>query len=333
MMSPMASRARWEIPADVVSRWMGLHGDDVVRRWLADAQVLAASCEEAWRLHIEGFLPGGSLSCVLACRGADSPVVLKLLAPWAESIGTEALALAAWDGHGAVALLERTPDGRALLLSRVSPGCAFSPSGSDELDCERVAGTLRVLASVPVPDALPALSDAVRARFARARGMAAQPQSWITAQDLEDAEQRAVALARSARDRGLVHGDAQDKNLLLSDPGGTLVAIDPEPSAGDRHFDPALWALTHRPGAGVRERCAALAGLLELDGTRLWEWCLVLAVAEVALEVEDRARAHHAFLAQASRELGGWVNGLARSGGDGLADRRHVVDDDRGAGV
>jgi len=283
---------------------MCLHGDDVVRQWLAEANVLAASCEEEWVLRIDGFLPGGSLSCVLACRRDDgSPAVLKLLAPWAaESTGAEALALTAWNGRGAAALLERTPDGRALLLSRVSPGTAFVPSGSDELDCERVAGTLRVLASAPTPDELPPLSEALRARFARARGMAGQRQEWITAQDLDDAEQRAVALAISAGDRGLVHGDAQDKNLLLSDLGGTLVAIDPEPSVGDRHFDAALWALTHRPGVGVRERCALLAGLLALDATRLWEWCLVLAVAEVALEVADRARAHHEFLAQASHD-------------------------------
>ena len=302
----MVSRDRWEIPADVVSRWLGFHGDNVVRRWLVDVRVLATSCEEAWRLHIEGFLPGGSLSCVLACRRVDgAPLVLKLLAPWAaEAIGPEALALAAWNGRGAAALLERTPDSRALLLNRVSPGTAFSPSGSDELDCERVARTFRALASVAAPHELPQLSEALSARFARARGMADQRQGWITAHDLDDAEQRAVALAQATRDRDLVHGDAQDKNLLVSEPGGTLVAIDPEPSVGDRHVDAALWALTHRPGVGVRERCAALASLLELDATRLWEWCLVLAVAEVALEGEDRARAHHEFLSDVSRDLG-----------------------------
>jgi streptomycin 6-kinase len=279
-----------------------LHGEDVVREWLAEARMLAASCEEMWRLHIEAFLPGGSLSCVLACRRADgSPAVLKLLAPWAdEAIGTEALALAAWNGHGAVALLEHTADGRALLLSRVSPGSAFSPSGSDDVDCERVADVFRGLASAPVPLELPALAEVVKARFERAKGMAVLRPGWGTTHDFDDAEERAVALARSAACRGLVHGDAQNKNLLHGDADGLLVAIDPEPSAGDRHFDPALWALTHRPGVGVRERCALLAGLLELDAARLWDWCRVLAVPEVALEAEDRAGAHREFLAQAS---------------------------------
>jgi streptomycin 6-kinase len=94
----------------------------------------------------------------------------------------------------------------------------------------------------------------------------------------------------------------QNKNLLVRDPGGMLLAIDPEPSVGDRHFDPALWALSHRPGECVRERCALLAGLLELDTARLWEWCLVLAVPEVALERESRAQAHYEFLAEASSD-------------------------------
>jgi streptomycin 6-kinase len=301
----MSRPARWQVPANVVNRWVRLHGDDVVRQWLADARALADRCGEAWRLRIEGFLPGGSLSCVLACRRADgTPAVLKLLAPWAhEAIGAEALALAAWDGRGAVALLEHTRDGRALLLSRVTPGCGFSPSGSDEADCQRVADTFRELASAQVPVGLPVLSAAVRARFARAKGEVGQRSSWITAQDLKDAEERAVALAQDPGPRGLVHGDAQNKNLLVGAPGGMLVAIDPEPSAGDPHFDPALWALTHRPGKGVRERCALLAGLLDLDRTRLWEWCLVLAVPEVALERESRARAHYEFLAEASSDL------------------------------
>ena len=99
-----------------------------------------------------------------------------------------------------------------------------------------------------------------------------------------------------------VVGATYGARALVGAPGGMLVAIDPEPSAGDPHFDPALWALTHRPGKGVRERCALLAGLLELDRTRLWEWCLVLAVPEVALERESRARAHHEFLVEASSD-------------------------------
>jgi len=220
----------------------------------------------------------------------------------ARAIGTEALALAAWDGRGAVALLEHTRDGRALLLSRVIPGSGFSSSGSDEVDCQRVADTFRELASALVPVGLPALSVAVSARFARAKGEASRRSRWITAQDLKDAEERAVALAQDPGPLGLVHGDAQNKNLLVGDPGDMLLAIDPEPSAGDPHFDPALWALTHRPGKGVRERCALLAGLLELDTTRLWEWCLVLAVPEVALEREGPAQAHHEFLAEASSD-------------------------------
>jgi len=301
MLLAMSRSGRWEIPSDVVGAWDELYGEDVVREWLAEAEELAERCENLWQLRIKGFLPGGSLSCVLACRQANgTAAVLKLLAPWAqEAIGPEVLALSAWNGRGAVALLDHTPDGRALLLRRIRPGDVFEPSGHDEADCERVVQTLRVLASIPPPEGLPALSAAVRTRFARARGIARRRRGWITSQEINDAERRAVELAQTATRHGLVHGDAQNKNLLLDDAAGMLVAIDPEPSAGDRHFDPALWALTHRPGKGVQERCDALAGLLDLNADRLWCWCVVLAAPEVALDVAERAVAHREFLTRA----------------------------------
>jgi streptomycin 6-kinase len=302
----MAGRARFEIPADVVDVWVRSYGEPMVREWVVDARARAEWCAEAWRLRIEGFLPGGSLSCVLACRRADgSRAVLKLLAPWADAaIASEALALWAWKGCGVVALLERTADGRALLLARVGSGRSFMPSGDDADDCERVARTLRALSLAPAVAGLPALSAAVHARFERAR-VAARPRgAWVGAAALDAAERRAVELAQSAARRTAVHGDAQNKNLLVDGASGALVAIDPEPGVGDPHFDPALWALTHRPGVGVRERCAVLAGLLDLDEARLWSWCHALAVAEVALDLPERALAHRGLLARGSGAIG-----------------------------
>jgi streptomycin 6-kinase len=302
----MGRRAGWEIPADVVNAWVRSHGEPAVQEWVVDARSRAAGCAEAWRLTIEGFLPGGSLSCVLACRRADgSRAVLKLLAPWAvEAIASEALALSAWKGCGVVGLLERTADGRALLMARVGSGRSFMPSGDDGDDCERVARTLRALALAPAVAGLPALSGAVHARFERARAAARDRRAWVGADALDAAGRRAVELAQSAAHQGAVHGDAQNKNLLVDGVGGALVAIDPEPSVGDPHFDPALWALTHRPGVGVRERCAVLAGLLDLDDARLWSWCQALAVAEVALDLPERALAHRGLLARGSGAIG-----------------------------
>jgi streptomycin 6-kinase len=302
----MARRAGFEIPVDVVNGWVRAHGEPAVREWVVDARSRAAWCAEAWRLRTEEFLPGGSLSCVLACRRADgSSVVLKLLAPWAaEAIAFEALALSAWQGCGVVGLLERTADGRALLLARVDSGRSFVPSGEDGGDCERVARTLRALAVAPAVAGLPALSVAVHARFERARVATRSRGAWVDADALDAAERWAVELARSAARRTAVHGDAQNKNLLVDGASGALVAIDPEPSVGDPHFDAALWALTHRPGVGVRERCAVLAGLLDLDEARLWSWCRALAVAEVALDLPERALAHRGLLARGSGAIG-----------------------------
>jgi hypothetical protein len=87
--------------------------------------------------------------------------------------------------------LERTPDGRALLLSRVTPGNASRHPEATIWTASGLVPTFRALASVPVPDGVPALSEVLKARFARARAMAGQRQHCITAQDLGDAEERA----------------------------------------------------------------------------------------------------------------------------------------------
>jgi streptomycin 6-kinase len=291
---------RGELPAEVVDRWAEAYGRRVAGAWVEDVERRAAWCAATWLLHMEGFVPGGSLSCVLAARRDDGlRVVLKLLAPWAvDVIGSEALALSAWRGCGVVELLERSPDDRAMLLRRVRPGVPFAPSGDDGRDCERVARVLGAVASAPVVDGLPSLSVSIRARFTRAR-VAARGRRRIDTRELDLAEQRAFELARSASAVAAVHGDAQDKNLLVDGDVGALVAIDPEPAIGDPHFDTALWALTHRPGEGVGERCSVLAGLLGLDEDRLWAWCRVLVVAEVALDFPARAAAHRRFAAQA----------------------------------
>jgi streptomycin 6-kinase len=301
----MGSSADWKFPADVVGGWVDSHGRKAVREWMIEAEKRAAWCAEAWRVSIDGFLPGGSLSCVLAGRREDgTEVVLKLLAPWAvEAIASEALALSAWRGCGVVDLLERSADGRALLLSRVSPGHSFAPSGDDERDCERVARVLRALVLAPVVAGVPALSVVVHARFRRARMASRRQRGSVSPRELDLAERRAIALADSARAEAPVHGDALNKNLLLDGDAGMLVAIDPEPAVGDRHFDPAFWALTHRPGEGVRERCAVLAELLGLDEERLWSWCLALVVAEVALDFPERAFAHRELAARFAERL------------------------------
>jgi streptomycin 6-kinase len=295
----MNKLASWELPANVLARWEKAHGRQSVRDWQAAAPRLADEWARTWGVVVETILPGGSLSYALAGTRADGcAVVLKLLAPWSHAAATtEARALAGWKGCGVVELLEHSPNGRVLLLRRVKPGLPFTPSGVEAADCARVARTLTAIASAPEVAELPDLQTSVRERFARARASGREG-APVTGVQIDAAQSRALELAESASMRGPVHGDAQDKNLLV-DEGGGLVAIDPEPALGDPHFDAALWALTHRPGEGVRERCAELARVLAFDEGRLWSWCLALAVAEVALDVPDRARAQRRLLQRA----------------------------------
>jgi streptomycin 6-kinase len=283
----------WNIPEDFIDFLACVHGKDAVYMWLDEVSALAEECSAKWQLKLGSFIPGGALSCVLACEIEHRPAVLKFASPWSRADQSlEGAALAAWCGIGAAKLLAQYNDGQALLLERVIPGTTFFASNSDAEDCQRVAENLRALAAASPPLVLPDLTKAVKDRFrdARLSWATVERKEWLTEEVFERAEQNALMMVQSTASRQLLHGDYQNKNLLLG-PAGLLVAIDPTPAVGDSHYDPALWALTHRPGERVRERCAELAKRLLLDPERLWQWCIVLAVPEIALDYLPRALA------------------------------------------
>lgn len=99
--------------------------------WLESLPAVVDACAERWSLKIGAALPGGNVALVLAAIRADgSPVVLKISFPGEES-EREADALAHWRGHGAVRLLERHDEHRAILLERAVPGTPLWEVGDD----------------------------------------------------------------------------------------------------------------------------------------------------------------------------------------------------------
>ena len=84
--------------------------------------------------------------------GALSPTtgrwVLKIGSPGHDS-SREVAALQAWDGRGAVRLLEYDEDRNALLLERLAPGTSLDPRAMPDAECTRaVVGAARAI-SVP----------------------------------------------------------------------------------------------------------------------------------------------------------------------------------------
>jgi streptomycin 6-kinase len=263
--------------------------------FLAQLPELAAVWQHRLGLAGGRVMGGGALSAALSCtRIADRrPVVLKLSAAPAPGARSEAAALAAWDGVGACALLEASADATALVLERIEPGSAVHASGDERADARRAGELLALLHRRPPPAAVPDGAPDLDWRFPRAQrwvaaGLAAAP---VSPGELD----AATAAARTLHESGprvLCHGDFLDKNILCDGAGGWR-AIDPMACASDPCRDAGFWALHHRPGTAVRERCGLVAAAAGLDADRVWRWALAFAATEAVLDVgPERAQQH-----------------------------------------
>lgn len=289
--APQPSQCDLVAPS-VAQRWVAMHGP-LARSWLNDLSELVASCVDRWGLRIEGPLPGGSVSVVVAANRDGESLVLKLGAPWSEWSRAEAAALAAWDGVSTPRLLGCSDSGREILLERIWRG----DSGAG-LTSTVVAALIARLSAPKKPpsSAIPPLKDAIGQRFQRAEE---NRHKLIDSRQLVRARDAGIRMAQDGLGRqGLVHGDLLTKNILRCAKRG-FAAIDPNPALGDISYDAALWAMTHPRMSTARRRCDALSGELGLDPRRTWEWALILAAAEVCLAPRARAEAALDILSQA----------------------------------
>jgi streptomycin 6-kinase len=230
--------------------------------WLDALPGLAAECAAAWALELEEPYET-PLSLVVPAGDA----VLKLNAPSHFEADHEADALARWDGRGAVRLLARDDERRALLVERCVPGTPLSVSGEDE-----TAVIVDVLARLPY--------DPGPARVFRR--LADEAERWIA--EVPERYERggrpfertlldaAVEVFRSVdpdADR-LVNQDLHAWNILRATREPWL-AIDPKPLVGEPELDgvgPLRNAGLSRAGAAVTRTLDALADL-GLDRERL----------------------------------------------------------------
>jgi streptomycin 6-kinase len=238
---------------------------DAGRAWLATLPEIVRELATRWELELGRELPGGLLACVCeATTAAGSRAVLKVGAPWSRSTD-EIAALRSWAGRGAPAVLASDERLGALVMERIDPGT--HPADADP---EALARTLRALHLSPL-EGLPPLAEVVRQRVAvalrdgRAHGRKA---AWAIS-TLE-------RLERNAPPPVLLHGDLDERNLLVCDRRG-LVAIDPSPCAGDPAYDAGYWVHGNRR-RGRRARLGAIVAATGLDRARVRDWAAVVGV-------------------------------------------------------
>lgn len=251
------------------------------RAWSAGLPALAERYLREWELRLDGEPRHGIVSLVLPVLRADgTPAALKLQ-PVTDEHATEAPGLRAWDGDGAVRLLDDDPDTGTMLLERLDAARPLSSVPDDMAALEILAGLLARLVAVPAPAGLPRrLDDIARAMLddvpgALERLPGQEDRAWL--------RRCAGAVAELVSEPGdrLLHWDLHQGNVLAAGREPWL-AIDPKPLAGDPGFDllPALddrWddvVATGDVRRAVLRRFDLMVDRLGLDPRRAAGWTL-----------------------------------------------------------
>jgi len=253
-----------EVPAALAQEWAR------EPEWLADLPRLVGECAQEWNLEPEAAIETPHSLVVPA-----GDVVLKLNAPRHSEADHEADALELWAGRGAIRLLERDDDRRALLLERCRPGTplrelaadssALVPELVERLAVEPRSGhPFRLLADEAVRWA-----DQVLVLWERA----GRPFERSLLDEALD-----VFATTDGTARALVNQDLHGGNILRATREPWLV-IDPKPLVGERELDGVgLLRNVDRGTAEVGRWLDALAGL-GLDRARLRGWGIAHALA------------------------------------------------------
>lgn len=258
--------------------WRSQLGGAAGRRWISELPGLVEQLCAEWSLTVEDPAPRhGGLGLVVMVRRAGVPLALKV--SWQEtSTHDQEVALAAWDGRGAVQLVEAAPDRGALLLERLDPGRTLHDL--ELWTAAELAGRLIRRLSVPAPPGLRTLSTVAAemalhlARRQQALGDPV-PRAWLDAA-------RGLAQELGERPVGvLVHADLHYGNVLAGRREPWL-AIDPRAIDGSPEFSvpELLWTRADDlvDGAAVRRLVRVLADSGELDHEIARGWAVARCV-------------------------------------------------------
>jgi streptomycin 6-kinase len=236
--------------------------------WLGALPALVEESAERWGLELEE--PFDAVHGIVVPAG---DAVLKLNAPSHHEAEHEADALAFWDGGGAVRLLARNHDRRALLVERCRPGTQLWDESTDEL---AVAAELlpRLWGEPPDPHPFLPLVEVAAGWAEELRRQARGIDRSLVDLALDTfgtAERHATSLANQ---------DLHGGNILRAEREPWLV-VDPKPLVGERELN-GVGLLRNAAWNGgtdaVRDWLDLLAGL-GLDRSRVRAWGVAHALA------------------------------------------------------
>ncbi|MFJ8538757.1 aminoglycoside phosphotransferase family protein [Streptomyces sp. NPDC093591] len=273
-----------DIPQELAASQQEYNGE-AGRAFIAGLPDLMADFLDRWQLTLDGRPMHGVAALVLPVLRTDgTPAVLKLQLLDEESEG-EPVALRAWDGDGAVRLLDHDEPTGTMLLERLDSSRMLAHHPDPHESVLVIARLLTHLTSFPAPAGLRRLGDIAQAMLERT--------PWAL-EHIPDAQARrivadcAAAVREVAGEPGdrLLHWDLHDENVLACERAPWL-AIDPKPLAGDPGFE--LWpALANRFDADdVRWRFDAMTDVLGLDRARARAWTYGRLLQNCLWDIED----------------------------------------------
>jgi streptomycin 6-kinase len=291
-----------DIPSDFTTAYAHHNDDPEAHAWIAQLPTLADEFLSRWALVPTGRFAHGMASLALPVRRADgSSAVLKLQQLRAETKDA-ATGLRAWNGLGAVRLLDYDDDSATMLLEQLDAARPLS-TVHDDTSATQILGELTArLNAVPAPSGLRRVADLA------ANALEAAP---FAVENLHDPEQQRLIRACAAattdlladpstqqphQDR-LLHWDLYDGNVLA---GGRepWLAIDPEPVSGDPGYElfPILenrWDVLAATGSEsavhdtVLRRFDQLTETTGQDRHRAAAWTLARILQEAVWAAED----------------------------------------------
>ena len=233
---------------------------------LHEEESLALAVAHDWGLELGPAFAASNYSYVAAV--GDS-AVLKLRPADDDESEHEAEALTTWDGNGAVRLLRRDDERRALLLERAVPGDDLS--NLSEARATAIAVDVARRLWIPAGEPFRWIGDHVGPWLDEAE-RAAGPGSELIPRARE------LFAELGAGRAVLIHGDLHHHNIL--DAGDRYVAIDPKPMLGEPEYDiPSfLWnPIGSRMTPDVTRRRLAAFADAGLDQGRMRAWAVIRA--------------------------------------------------------
>ncbi|WP_307207364.1 aminoglycoside phosphotransferase family protein [Paenibacillus harenae] len=280
------------IPDTFIERMRELHGEQGVA-WTGALPGLITDFASRFDFNPEAPFPNLSYNFVLRAKCGDGKPAVFKSSFMKEELSREVSVLRAFEGRGAINVLDADEEQGVALLEGADPGMPLSKIEDDARATDIFCEVFRHLhVSAPPSSQYPSMKqhfaaiERYRERFDYANTAAPLPESWV-----ENAEECLAYLITTTSENLLLHGDLHHENILRQGEEQWVV-IDPKGMIGDIHFDTIQYMLNYENRGGdceqvLRSRIAIMADRLGLDPRRIAMWGVARGVLEACWTIED----------------------------------------------